>query len=150
MKRWKMELKKIEERKGFILVDAMVAVLVLAIGLSALALLYTGGIGTLHKSSTREKAVQVAAERLELVKAKDGQTTAAITDIITKANANTKVTDSGETYTATMALGDKLKTKSEKENDAYLRLVTVTVTWNNPNAETMILYTYIATSDDPS
>ena len=103
MKRWQNWLKKIEERKGFILVDAMVAVLILAIGLAALALLYTGGIGTLHKSSTREKAVQVAAERLELLKAREG-ITAALSDLQTletdaNKDANKTVTLDGETYT---------------------------------------------------
>ena len=58
----------IKENKGFVLVYSMVAVLILAIGLAALAFLYTNGIGTLHKSDTREKAVQIAADWAEVIK----------------------------------------------------------------------------------
>jgi Tfp pilus assembly protein PilV len=68
----KMTLAKlrnfIKEKKGFVLVDSMVAVLILAIGLAALAFLYTNGTGTLHKSDTREKAVQIAADWVEVIK----------------------------------------------------------------------------------
>ena len=152
MKRWQMELKKIEERKGFILVDAMVAVLVLAIGLSALALLYTGGIGTLHKSNTREKAVQVAAERLELLKAKEGVTTnlSTLQTLETDANTDTnkKVTLDGETYTTNLVIDTKNLRNQDgatntRDGDAYLYPVTVTVTWNNPNPGSITLTSYV-------
>jgi Tfp pilus assembly protein PilV len=45
----------IKKRQGFVLVDAMIAVLVLAIGLAALATVFTHGIGVMTKSTGAEK-----------------------------------------------------------------------------------------------
>jgi Tfp pilus assembly protein PilV len=60
----------IKKRQGFVLVDAMVGVLVLAIGLAALAMLFTHGIGVMTKSTAAEKAVQLASAQIEKVKVK--------------------------------------------------------------------------------
>jgi Tfp pilus assembly protein PilV len=155
MKRWQMELKKIKERKGFILVDAMVAVLILAIGLAALALLYTGGIGTLHKSSTREKAVQVAADRIEVIKGYAAKNSATLTytnlknfinnDLNSTTHTNVTTTTDSETYTVKGTISDKLdKLDGWLTGDDFLVPVTVEVTWNSPEPQSCKLTTYIA------
>ena len=145
------KLKKfIKNRKGFLLVDSMVAVLILAIGLAALAFLYTNGIGTLHKASTREKAVQVAAERVELLKAKEGVTVniSDLTALETKANGQNTVTLDGETYTTHLTVDTtNIKSGTSATNvrtgDEYLFPVTVTVTWKNPDTQTITLKSYV-------
>jgi len=154
MKRWQNWLKKIEERKGFILVDAMVAVLILAIGLAALALLYTGGIGTLHHSSVREKAIQVAAERLEILKNVDRtKSLADINELIAKANANPKVTfpnDDSLVYTATITpLESSIEQANGPKGDRDIYLVTIKVTWpsSDPQGNEIDLFTYVTTKD---
>ena len=48
-------------KQGFLLVDAIIGVLVVAIGLAALAALYTYGIGVMVSADRQEKAVQIAA-----------------------------------------------------------------------------------------
>ena len=54
-------------KQGFLLVDAIIGVLVVAIGLAALAALYTYGIGVMVSADRQEKAVQIAAEKIELL-----------------------------------------------------------------------------------
>ena len=150
MKRWQNWLKKIEERKGFILVDAMVAVLILAIGLAALALLYTGGIGTLHKSSTREKAVQVAADRIEVIKGYAAKNSTTVTyanldnfittDLNSNTHTNVTTTTDSETYTVEGTIGNRLEGLT---GDDFLVPVTVEVSWNSPEPQSCKLTTYI-------
>lgn len=50
-----------KNKQGFLLVDAIIGVLVVAIGLAALAALYTYGIGVMVSDDRQEKAVQIAA-----------------------------------------------------------------------------------------
>lgn len=52
-----------KNKQGFLLVDAIIGVLVVAIGLVALAALYTYGIGVMVSADRQEKAVQIAARK---------------------------------------------------------------------------------------
>ena len=69
-------------KQGFLLVDAIIGVLVVAIGLAALAALYTYGIGVMVSADRQEKAVQIAAEKIELLKAADGHSSSDIEDLM--------------------------------------------------------------------
>lgn len=71
-----------KNKQGFLLVDAMIGVLVVAIGLAALAALYTYGIGVMVSADRQEKAVQIASEKIELLKAADGHSSSDIREIV--------------------------------------------------------------------
>lgn len=71
-----------KNKQGFLLVDAMIGVLVVAIGLAALAALYTYGIGVMVSADRQEKAVQIASEKIELLKAADGHSSSDIEDLM--------------------------------------------------------------------
>lgn len=60
----------------------MIGVLVVAIGLAALAALYTYGIGVMVSADRQEKAVQIASEKIELLKAADGHSSSDIREIV--------------------------------------------------------------------
>jgi Tfp pilus assembly protein PilV len=150
----------IKENKGFVLVDSMVAVLILAIGLAALAFLYTNGIGTLHKSDTREKAVQIAADWAEVIKtyADTNSKTLTYDDLVSyvdttlpkdKSGTVTTTTDN-ETFTVTAAVMDTNYTKyfkaSSHSGDSRVVPVSITTTWNNPDKQESTLITYITVS----
>ena len=159
----------IKENKGFVLVDSMVAVLILAIGLAALAFLYTHGTQILHNSNTQQKAIQVAAERLELLKVVNSTATATeskdktrsqINTIINTANNNSTVSYEGETYTATikptiLTDSDSLQalstTTSVKRNgEEFIYPVSVEVTWNANDATgtKITLSTYVTVASN--
>ena len=140
----------IKENKGFVLVDSMVAVLILAIGLAALALLYTGGIGTMHKGNTREKVVQIAADRIEVLKALDGKDsysalqTFVTNELNSNTNKNVTTTTDAEQFTVSGTLGEALSdAKTGRTGDDYVVPVTVTVTWKSPETQTCTLVTYV-------
>ena len=160
----------IKENKGFVLVDSMVAVLILAIGLAALAFLYTNGTQILHNSNTQQKAIQVAAERLELLKvvnstaaateSKD-KTRSQINTIINTANNNSTVSYEGETYTATikptvLTDSDSLQAetlqaggvKRSGEELIYPVSVEVTRNDNDPTGTKITLSTYVTVASN--
>jgi len=138
-----------KQNRGIVLVDALVGVLILAIGLAALALLYTNGMGTMHKSDTREKAVQIAADRIEVLKALDGKYSSyselestVNSDLNDDEHKYVKTTTDTESFTVTAALGENLA--GGLQGDAFIIPVTVEVKWNNPDAQSCKLITYIA------
>ena len=151
--------KLLKAKQGFFLVDSMVSVLVLAIGLAALAALFTQGIAYMHKAATREKAVQVAAERLELLKTLDGKTVAELDDMIATLNSNgknvvqpDKATTPNEKFTTNIVRSGNLTrlntgTASTITADQYMYPVSVTVTWTSPAQESFVMSTYVTTSD---
>ena len=63
------KLKKRE--RGVLLVDALIGVTILAVGLVALMQLFIYGTKNRADASLREKAVQIAAERIEILKARE-------------------------------------------------------------------------------
>lgn len=128
------------------LADSMVAVLVVAVGLTALLGSYIYGITIVGKSDRYEKAVQVAAERIELIKTAEGKTKAELDNLISKANQtqNKTVTEGNITYTV---LTERQNLADNKTGDEKLSLVSVTVTWSDAQEGTMKLETYITSTD---
>ena len=127
----------------------MVAVLILAIGLAALAFLYTNGTQIRTDSAVRQKAVQVAAERLELLK---GITTHEnLLTAISAANQNSVVNYSGDDnvkFTATLEANPQTLAYAggELKGDELIYPVTVTVVWsgvNDPQGNKITLVTYM-------
>lgn len=135
-----------KNKQGFLLVDAMIGVLVVAIGLAALAALYTYGIGVMVSADRQEKAVQIAAEKIELLKAADGHSSSDIREIVeyinNKEKGNNTVIQDGIEYQIS-AQGGAASLENSYPGDEMLYPVRVKVTWNDPKLQVMELQTYI-------
>ena len=70
----RLNYTRLRKRNGFFLIDSITAVLVLAIGLAAMAALFTYGIRYAKSASDEQKAVQIAAERVERIKVSEDST----------------------------------------------------------------------------
>ena len=121
----------------------MIGVLVVAIGLAALAALYTYGIGVMVSADRQEKAVQIAAE-IELLKAADGHSSSDIREIVEYINkeGNNTVTQDGIEYQIS-AEGGAASLGNSYPGDEMLYPVRVEVKWNDPKLQVMELQTYI-------
>lgn len=140
-----------KNKQGFLLVDAMIGVLVVAIGLAALAALYTYGIGVMVSADRQEKAVQIAAEKIELLKAADGHSSSDIREIVeyinNKEKGNNTVIQDGIEYQISAEGGAKSLGNSYP-GDEMLYPVRVKVTWNDPKLQVMELQTYIKVKEE--
>lgn len=137
-----------KNKQGFLLVDAMIGVLVVAIGLAALAALYTYGIGVMVSADRQEKAVQIASEKIELLKAADGHSSSDIREIVNTINdkKNNELYQYGIEYQIT-ASGGSNSLGTAYTGDETLYPVTVKVEWTDPRKQELELQTYIRTKD---
>lgn len=137
-----------KNKQGFLLVDAMIEVLVVAIGLAALAALYTYGIGVMVSADRQEKAVQIASEKIELLKAADGHSSSDIREIVNTINdkKNNELYQYGIEYQIT-ASGGSNSLGTAYTGDETLYPVTVKVEWTDPRKQELELQTYIRTKD---
>lgn len=139
-----------KNKQGFLLVDAMIGVLVVAIGLAALAALYTYGIGVMVSADRQEKAVQIASEKIELLKAADGHSSSDIEDLMMD-NIGTdpekaKSVEIDDIKFYFWGTGRFLQdNNSTGVNQLYY--VKVFVKWSDPRIQTISLETYIRTKD---
>jgi Tfp pilus assembly protein PilV len=139
----------IKKRQGFVLVDAMIAVLVLAIGLAALATVFTHGTGIMNKSTDAERAVHIASAQIDKVKAQDKKlTNTELAEYVTSINSTATdktVKVDNITYTTELTLRDCLDSASTT-GDQYIYPLDVQVTWTNPvtqKKEMIVLSTYM-------
>ncbi len=146
------KLKKRE--RGVLLVDALIGITVLAIGLVALLQLFTYGTKSRADASLREKAVYIATERIEMLKAKEssGATAENISDAITAINANTGNIPEldNEKFTATLKMVTIVSDTDKPKGDENIRLVNSQVTWKAPDGkdDSVTLYTYVIVEQD--
>ena len=139
-----------KNKQGFLLVDAMIGVLVVAIGLAALAALYTYGIGVMVSADRQEKAVQIASEKIELLKAADGHSSSDIEDLMMD-NIGTdpekaKSVEIDDIKFYFWGTGRFLQdNNSTGVNQLYY--VKVFVKWSDPRIQTISLETYIRTKE---
>ena len=139
-----------KNKQAFLLVDAMIGVLVVAIGLAALAALYTYGIGVMVSADRQEKAVQIASEKIELLKAADGHSSSDIEDLMMD-NIGTdpekaKSVEIDDIKFYFWGTGRFLQdNNSTGVNQLYY--VKVFVKWSDPRIQTISLETYIRTKD---
>ena len=139
-----------KNKQGFLLVDAMIGVLVVAIGLAALAALYIYGIGVMVSADRQEKAVQIASEKIELLKAADGHSSSDIEDLMMD-NIGTdpekaKSVEIDDIKFYFWGTGRFLQdNNSTGVNQLYY--VKVFVKWSDPRIQTISLETYIRTKD---
>ena len=140
--------KSLTDKRGFMLVDGMVAVLIVAIGLVALAFMYTQSIKTRVGGERRQAAVQLAGQEMERLKKYDGSSE-------TNLDAATYNTASKYLKLSVAGFGDyQIKSEIVNEIDEQkaenatqkIETVRVTVTWNDPQSASMILDGYILVS----
>lgn len=132
-----------KNKHGFLLVDAMIGVLVVAIGLAALAALYTYGIGVMVSADRQEKAVQIAAEKIELLKAADGHSIANLQQLVEYINTKEKSLEIDKITYDINANILKESLGSTYSGDSDLSLVRVEVKWTDPRQQVLELQTYI-------
>ena len=149
LKNFKQHIKK---QRGFLLVDSIVAVVVLGIGLTAVGALYMYGTDYRMRAANRQKAVQIAAERIERLKASEAQNNGVSLDdlntVIDKINDDAVVLTDKESFQVTMSDATSLKDKTESSYDKGVAIVETTVTWpTGKNDHSLKLYSYIRTND---
>ena len=134
-----LNFKNITDKRGFMLVDGMVAVLIVAIGLVSLAFMYTHGIKTRVAGERRQAAVQIAGQSMEKLKKADEKTLSDLQDIVEDINDDDPIVVDGlGNYTVTSAIVQEVESTTNR-----LETVRVTVEWNDPQASTMVLDGYI-------
>lgn len=134
-------------KQGFLLVDAIIGVLVVAIGLAALAALYTYGIGVMVSADRQEKAVQIAAEKIELLKAADGHSVVDLQQLVKHINDNENSLKIDKIAYDINANIEKSSLDSTYPGDSNLSLVRVEIKWTDPRQQVLNLQTYIRTKE---
>ena len=138
-------------REHFITKEISIGDYVLTGGeLAALAALYTYGIGVMVSADRQEKAVQIASEKIELLKAADGHSSSDIEDLMMD-NIGTdpekaKSVEIDDIKFYFWGTGRFLQdNNSTGVNQLYY--VKVFVKWSDPRIQTISLETYIRTKD---
>ena len=145
---WKVVLnfKNNDNRRGFMLVDGMVAVLIVAIGLVALAFMYTQGIKTRVAAERRQAAVQMAGQGMEKLKKADSKTLADLQDIVDDINDDDPIVVDGlGNYTVRSEIVQETE-PTDANATQKLETVRVIVEWNDPQDSTMVLDGYVIVS----
>lgn len=133
-----------KNKQGFMLVDALIAVLIVAIGLVALAFMYTQGIKTRVAGERRQAAVQIAGQEMERLKKYEGSTLSALqTSVYDDTNGHLIQTGLGPTnYEVKSEIVEEYKPSSD-EATQKIETVRVKVSWNDPAKNTIALEGYI-------
>lgn len=140
----KLNFNSKKNRQGFMLVDGLIAVLIVAIGLVALAFTYTHGIKTRVAGERRQAAVQIAGQEMERLKKYDGGTYKALKDnVYDETNGHLIKTGLGPTdYEISSEVLEEYKPSSD-EATQKIETVRVTVSWNDPADNQITLEGYI-------
>ena len=123
-----LNFKKITDKRGFMLVDGLIAVLIVAIGLVAISLAFTKATGASIMSSDKTQATYLAKESLEYFKKYDAGTTP-----VTQAIVNQ---DIAKNDFPTVPGGFSRTISATQPNNANtkLRQLNVVVTWTDSNS----------------
>ncbi|MHC1715251.1 MAG: hypothetical protein AB9858_06685 [Acidaminococcaceae bacterium] len=142
----KLNLNSKKSRQGFMLVDGLIAVLIVAIGLVALAFMYTHGIKARVAGERRQAAVQIAGQGMEKLKKADGKTMDVLQDLVDDINDDDPiVVDVLGNYTVRSEIVQETEPTGANTTQK-LETVRVTVEWNDPQASTMVLDGYVLVS----
>ena len=150
LKKWK------SEKRGIILVDGIVAIAIVGIGLAAVIQLYIYGTNYRYMASMRQKAVQIAAERIEKLKGyeADGVTAEALEaiaeqlntdepEIVLVENANTD-----EVFYPHIAIDNQsLEDKTGSSTDKNILIVKATVEYPKDKSKVVTVETYLRAGD---
>ena len=139
--------KRIKKKNGFLMIDAVVAVVIISIALVTLIYLYTQGTKASIMAGSSERAMEIAAQRVEFLKQGQGvsyNATNGLGALLTAANTTQTVQVAGEQrqYTATCAVAQVYTSSTSGRSKIYK--ITVTVGWTDTNTESVRLVTYIA------
>ena len=147
---WSLQgcLKRVKKKKGFLMIDAVVAIVIISIALVTLVYLYTQGTKASIMAGSSERAMEIAAQRIEFLKKGQGvgySDTNGLAALVAAANTNKTVQLAGEQrqYTATCEKTQVYDSTASYGRDKLYK-VTVTVGWTDPNTESVRLVTYIA------
>ncbi len=137
-------MKSLRNNQGFLLIDALIAIVVVAIGLVALTSALGAGTKAWHSASLREKSVQVAAERLEYLKHAHQGTEQNLDELVKKANQDNPVEVEKDKFTATIVVDtdNGIENNSEAGRSSIKR-VAVRVTKENSTEVLTTLTGYV-------
>ena len=143
----------LRKRNGFFLIDSITAVLVLAIGLAAMAALFTYGIRYAKSASDEQKAVQIAAERIERIKVSEDTEGIAkfvnLEELVSTINTKQPIVqlDDGNIFyvnTTILTTDDTgIKGATNVTGDEELQLVRTTVKWPQAQDQSLSVDTYV-------
>lgn len=123
-----LNFKKITDRRGFMLVDGLIAVLIVAIGLVAIILTFTKATGVSIMSSDKTKATYLAKESLEYFKKYDGGTAPVTQTIVNQALSQ------NDFPAVTSGFSRTISASQPNTSNAKLRELNVVVTWTDSNS----------------
>lgn len=140
--------KLLKKNKGFLTIDAIVAVVIIAIALVALSYLYTQGTKASIMAGSSERAMEIAAQRIEFMKKGAGvsySADAGLEALVAAANAEKVVQVDGENreYTVECSAVQVYEDSAKYGRDKLYQL-TVNVSWTDPASESVRLESYIA------
>lgn len=114
-----------KDSQGFMLVDALIAVLIVAIGLVAISLAFTKATGASIMSSDKTKATYLAKESLEYFKKYDGSSTPVTQTIVDQAINNSDFPKVSGNFSRSISA-----TQPGNSNNKLIKL-NVVVTWTD-------------------
>ncbi|MGE4588673.1 MAG: hypothetical protein AB7E34_03770 [Acidaminococcaceae bacterium] len=140
----KANINSKKNKQGFMLVDALIAVLIVATGLVSLAFMYTHGIKTRVAGERRQAAVQIAGQEMERLKKYEGGTLSALEDNVhDDTNGHLIQTGLGPTnYEVKSVIVEEYKPSSD-EATQKIETVRVIVSWNDPIKNKITLEGYV-------
>lgn len=160
-----------KNKQGFLLIDAIVGVLIMAIGLTALALLYMQGTDSGIKADKFQAAVQVAGQEMERLKKADRKSLAEAEEIIAQnqIHGNGNINHDDDKYVAMRGYTPKAEGGAVTEQERFVITtslmtnkpvgseasgelsnypVSVKVTWYDPEQSSYTVYGYIMVQND--
>ena len=140
-----------KKNKGFLMIDAIVAVVIVTVALVALSYLYTQGTKAGIMAGSSERAMEIAAQRIEFLKKGAGvgySDEDGLAALVTAANSDKVVKLDGDNREYLVESSANLAQVSDTDNNNYgrdkLYKIAVTVSWTDPAAESVRLESYIA------
>ena len=133
------------------MIDAIVAVVIVTVALVALSYLYTQGTKAGIMAGSSERAMEIAAQRIEFLKKGAGvgySDEDGLAALVTAANSDKVVKLDGDNREYLVESSANLAQVSDTDNNNYgrdkLYKIVVTVSWTDPAAESVRLESYIA------
>lgn len=123
-----LKFNRTTNRQGFMLVDGLIAVLIVAIGLIAISMTFTQATGVSIMSSDKTKATYLAKESLEYFKKYDGSLT-----LVTQAIVDQAITYS-DFPTVPNSFSRTISATQPSNSNAKLIKLNVVVTWTDSNS----------------
>jgi len=143
--------KGLKKNKGFLMIDAIVTVVIVSVALVALSYLYTQGTKAGIMAGSSERAMEIAAQRIEFLKKGAGVGYSAdegLEALVTAANSDKAVKLDGDNREYMVESSASLAQVSETDNTNYgrdkLYKLVVTVNWTDQAAQSVRLESYIA------